>query len=256
MRISDWSSDVYSSDLRISERLAVASAAEIYRIEDSAVAWVIEIEDAADQVDAIDAAAAFMRAPFEIGGRQVELSYAFGIVKLDPAQEKDLVGCALLASDRAVARGERWERYSDELDRESDWRLSIASELDRALAAGDIRVVYQPKYSLHTDHIISAEALVRWNHPTRGLIPPDSFIPILEAGGKIMDLPLYVMERALQNLQAWQRAGLQAGVAFNVSSLLPADPLFAKTELGRAAVLDSVWQYVDVSVVVGTFKQK
>src|SRR3546814_8442705 len=98
-----------------------------------------------------------MRAPFEIGGRQVELSYAFGIVKLDPAQEKDLVGCALLASDRAVARGERWERYSDELDRESDWRLSIASELDRALAARDIRVVYQPKYSLHTDHIIRSE---------------------------------------------------------------------------------------------------
>src|SRR3546814_13603632 len=89
--------------------------------------------------------------------------------------------------------------YSDELDRESDWRLSIASEWDRALAAGDIRVVYQPKYSLHTDHIISAEALVRWNHPTRGLIPPDSFIPILEEGGKIMDLTLYVMERALRS---------------------------------------------------------
>src|SRR3546814_7799831 len=100
---------------------------------------------------------------------------------------------------------------------ESDWRLSIASELDRALAAGDIRVVYQPKYSLHTDHIISAEALVRWNHPTRGLIPPDSFIPILEEGGKIMDLTLYVMERALQDLQAWQRAGLRAGVAVDVS---------------------------------------
>src|SRR3546814_14340056 len=78
--------------LRISERLAVASAAEIYRIEDSAVAWVIEIEDAADQVDAIDAAAAFMRAPFEIGGRQVELSYAFGIVKLDPDRKSVVEG--------------------------------------------------------------------------------------------------------------------------------------------------------------------
>src|SRR3546814_14661522 len=116
MRISDWSSDVYSSDLRISERLAVASAAEIYRIEDSAVAWVIEIEDAADQVDAIDAAAAFMRAPFEIGGRQVELSYAFCFVKLDPAKEKDLVGGDLLASVRAVARGWRRDREGEELD--------------------------------------------------------------------------------------------------------------------------------------------
>src|SRR3546814_18442691 len=84
-----------------------------------------------------------MRAPFEIGGRQVELSYAFGIVKLDPAQEKDLVGCALLASDRAVARGERWVRYSDGLARESDWPVSLASEVDRARAAGELRGVYE-----------------------------------------------------------------------------------------------------------------
>src|SRR3546814_15692751 len=118
--------------------------------------------------------------------------------------------------------------YSDELDRESDWRLSIASEWDRALAAGDMRVVYQPKYSLHTDHIISAEALVRWNHPTRGLIPPDSFIPILEEGGKIMDLTLYVMERALPDLQAWQRSGMNAGVHDTVAALLPDNPMFAK----------------------------
>src|SRR3546814_17358799 len=108
-----------------------------------------------------------MRAPVEIGGRQVELSYAFGIVKLDPAQEMDLVGCALLASDRAVARGERWERYSDELDRGSDWRLSNARELYRALDVGDIRVVNQPKYSIHTEHKILSDALVHWNHHTR-----------------------------------------------------------------------------------------
>src|SRR3546814_13959719 len=74
--------------LRMSERLGVARAAEIYRIEDSAVAWVIEIEDAAGPDEPIDADAAFMRAPFEIVGRQGAIYQAFGLVKLEPAQQK------------------------------------------------------------------------------------------------------------------------------------------------------------------------
>jgi diguanylate cyclase len=96
------------------------------------------------------------------------------------------------------------------------------------MAAGEIWVAYQPKLDIRSGRVKGAEALVRWRHPTRGAIPPDHFIPALEENGRVIDLTLYVLERALADQRDWRAAGIDIGVAVNVSAVLPADPEFVE----------------------------
>jgi EAL domain-containing protein (putative c-di-GMP-specific phosphodiesterase class I) len=81
-------------------------------------------------------------------------------------------------------------------------------------------VLYQPKLNLVTRRIDSVEALVRWNHPERGMLPPDCFIPLFEERGRLDDLTLAVIAQALTDAQRWRARGLPIGVAVNISAAL------------------------------------
>jgi EAL domain-containing protein (putative c-di-GMP-specific phosphodiesterase class I) len=174
----------------------------------------------------VEGAVALLRAPVEVRGRPVEIVFACGVAEMSVASGPDVLSRVLLAADNALERGDRLGHYTPELDRERDWRLSLAGELDRAMAAGDLWVAYQPKFDIRAGRITAAEGLVRWRHPERGNIPPDAFIPALEESGRILDLTLFVLERALQDIAAWSKAGVEIGTAVNISALLPADPAF------------------------------
>lgn len=206
---------------RVAERLSVASA--IYRVEDAVLAWVDENDDDDHAMGVVDAAAAMLRLPFTVAGRPLELSVGFGLAEIGDGKA---IGRAILAADHAVARGIRCERYDDVIADESDWRLSIATELDRAMAAGEIWNAYQPKLDMGGERVFAAEALVRWRHPVRGDIAPDSFIPALEDNGRIADLTLHVLDTALRDRAEWAAAGFDLDVAVNISALLPAEPGF------------------------------
>ena len=210
---------------RCGERLAFIGEDRIYRVEDSVLAWTITNCEPDEQAQRIDAAAALLRAPFEICDRLIDLTVGFGLADLSGGVD-GVLGRATMAADRALARGLRYDRYGDDISRESDWRLGIAVELDRAMTAGEIWVAYQAKLDIRTGRVKGAEALVRWRHPNRGAIPPDHFIPALEENGRVIDLTLYVLERALEDQRAWLAAGIQVDVAVNVSAMLPADPAF------------------------------
>jgi EAL domain-containing protein (putative c-di-GMP-specific phosphodiesterase class I)/CHASE2 domain-containing sensor protein len=206
---------------RVVERLSVGST--IFRIEDAVLAWVDEHGDAGRTVGVIDGAAAVLRQPFTVAGRQLELVIGFGLAEIG---DGPAIGQAILAAKHAVDRGIRYERYDAAVADESDWRLSIATEIDRAMAADEIWNAYQPKLDLRDERIFAAEALVRWRHPTRGDIFPDSFIPALEESGRIADLTLHVLDTALRDRAGWAAAGFDLAVAVNISALLPAEPGF------------------------------
>lgn len=208
---------------RVAERLAQAGDTPIHRTDESALAWLSLASETEVDVERVDAAAALLRLPFDLAGRQVELSCGFGLAA---AGDSDAATRAASAADQAVARSMRWMRYTVDMEKESAWRLSLAAELDQAMAAGDIWVAYQPKLDIRSRRITAAEALVRWRHPDRGTIPPDSFIPALEESGRIAELTLFVLERALADRTAWSADGLDLGVAVNLSALLPSDPAF------------------------------
>jgi EAL domain-containing protein (putative c-di-GMP-specific phosphodiesterase class I) len=97
-------------------------------------------------------------------------------------------------------------------------RLELETELRRALEQNELFLVYQPQIEVATGRIASVEALVRWRHPTRGIVPPDEFIPVAEESGLIVQLSDQVMRQALKQISEWWKAGCcDLRVAVNVS---------------------------------------
>lgn len=223
--------NAYAADavVRISERIAVAVSSRVYRVEDNALAWLVEPLEHGEERDRIEGTVALLRSPVEVGGRAFDLGAVLGIARTGNAELSELVGKSLLAADRAHELGQPWAIHSEDLDRERDWRFSLPHELDKALSRRDIWVAYQPKYDLRAHRVSGAEALVRWEHPERGSISPDAFIPVLEESGRIVELTLFVLRQALEDMAGWRATGYDLSVAVNVSAKLPSDPNFMRS---------------------------
>ena len=211
--------------LRTAQRLSALTAQPIHHVEGNALAWFDPGTDKAVQVEQVEAGIALFNQPVDVNGRPVRIVPAFGLAGLDTDDTRGL-DRALSAADHALAKGLRWDWYHAGLDVESDWRLSLAAEVDAALASGAIHVVYQPQLDLHTRTINAAEALVRWDHPERGPINPESLISLVEEHGLIAPLTLHVLKTALLDQHVWTRSGIAVHLAVNISALLPADNAF------------------------------
>jgi EAL domain-containing protein (putative c-di-GMP-specific phosphodiesterase class I) len=107
--------------------------------------------------------------------------------------------------------------YDPEQDTNDEARLSLAGELRRAIEEEQLVLHFQPKTELESGCIVGVEALVRWQHPERGFIPPNDFIPIAERTGLIKPLSRYVVATALRQCGAWRAAGLDLHVAVNLT---------------------------------------
>lgn len=110
--------------------------------------------------------------------------------------------------------------HSDELDKEVLDRVTLAGEIRRAIDQGEFELQYQPQIELSSRNIVGMEALVRWNHPTRGLLAPGLFIPIAEKTGTIIALGHWVLDQACRQMSLWRQEGLTLPViAVNLSLL-------------------------------------
>ena len=218
--------------LRVAERLRLACGARIiYRTDAASLAWIEPAADESSLDGRLEGASALMRAPIECG-RLVDVSLTFGLAVADPAAQDGgsrAVANAALAAVHAAQRGSRWQKFSQADGEEADWQLSLLAELDAAMASGAIWNAYQPKIDLRTGEVSSVETLVRWNHPERGPIGPDRFIPLIEAHGRAGDLTTHVLRQALDDAHAWALQGFPIGVAVNVSANLLADHGFIES---------------------------
>jgi EAL domain-containing protein (putative c-di-GMP-specific phosphodiesterase class I)/GGDEF domain-containing protein len=209
--------------LRVTDRLKLGCGdAEVYRTGSSTLAWIEAPGDAAGLEGRIDAVAALMRAPIECG-RLVDVSLSFGVAPSNGTDARQSAANGALAAMRAGQRGARWQTFTEEDEAEADWQLSLVGELDAAMASGALWVAYQPKIDVASGETIGVEALVRWNHPERGAIGPDRFIPLIEEHGRAGHLTRYVFRQALADAQRWEAQGSPIGVAVNVSATLLAD---------------------------------
>ncbi|HYH28625.1 MAG TPA: EAL domain-containing protein, partial [Actinomycetota bacterium] len=114
--------------------------------------------------------------------------------------------------------------YEPELDRYSPDRLRRVAELRSALEEGELVCYYQPKLDLRSDEVIGLEALVRWDHPRHGLLPPSEFVPLAEYTGLIRPLTTEVLSSALRELASWRAEGFDIHVAVNLSTHSLLDP--------------------------------
>jgi diguanylate cyclase (GGDEF)-like protein len=160
--------------------------------------------------------------PLIVRGRQLHLTASIGIALFpkDGQSADELLKSADSAMVKAkAAGGNTFHFYAAEMNRRSLERLETESELRRAIEAEQLVLHYQPQVNLHTGEVVGAEALVRWQHPQRGLIMPGNFIPLAEDSGLINPLGEWVMAEACRQNKAWQRAGLRAiSVSVNLSA--------------------------------------
>jgi len=173
-----------------------------------------------------------MREPFLFDGHQLFISVSAGISLFpsDALCAEQLLRNADSALYKAKGNGRAcYALYTEELTAHAQHRVETAGELRRALEHDELRVFFQPVHDLATGSLVGVEALVRWQHPQRGLVPPGEFIPIAERTGLIAEIDAWGLRQACRQMVQWQAQGRQlAFVAVNISSRL-----FGQHELYR-----------------------
>jgi diguanylate cyclase (GGDEF)-like protein len=151
---------------------------------------------------------------------------SIGVAGTVSGGREDLLRHADVAMYHAKANRNGVEIYASERDDHSRERLALAAELQAAITDGELVLHFQPKACLRTGRILGAEALVRWDHPERGLVPPDEFVPLVERSGLGRLLTLEVIDQALRTERAWREDGLHVPVAVNTSAATLLDVRF------------------------------
>ena len=167
---------------------------------------------------------AALRATFEesftIGGFPVQVEVSIGAA-LYPVHGEDaltLLRHADIAMYEAKREHEGYLLYDPSHDRYNTRRLALMGALRHAICKNEFCLYYQPKIDLQTNTIHSVEALIRWQHPEFGFIPPDQFIPLAEQTGLITQLTLWVLETAVRQCREWMDGGLELSIAVNLST--------------------------------------
>jgi diguanylate cyclase (GGDEF)-like protein/PAS domain S-box-containing protein len=155
----------------------------------------------------------------------VEGSIGIALFPGDGADADTLLRRADAAMYQAKEEKLGWAFFAGEAEHKDPTRLTLVGELRRAIEERELTLHYQPQAVLASGEVHSVEALLRWRHPVRGMVPPDEFIPIAQQTGLIKPLTLYVVDEALGQCAAWLERGLPLAVAVNLSArnLLDAD---------------------------------
>jgi EAL domain-containing protein (putative c-di-GMP-specific phosphodiesterase class I) len=181
-----------------------------------------------------------MRQPFELDGAASVLfvNVSIGIALGDRADAGELLRDADIALYQAKLAGKnRYAIFDADLRASSSDRIELEFDLRSALEDEEFRLVYQPIYRLDDLSLVGVEALLRWQHPTQGIIKPGRFIPILERTGQIREVGHWVLLRACEQMAAWHARGDSLDVSVNVSGV----------QLDGDAIVDHIREAIDSS---------
>jgi diguanylate cyclase (GGDEF)-like protein/PAS domain S-box-containing protein len=213
-----------------------------------------------------------MRQPFTAGGTEMRVGVSIGVAHARSGAEtgSELLRNADMAMYSAKNNGRgQWAVFETIMHRRAEERLRLASDLDEALERGQLEVHYQPTIAIASGEMHGAEALLRWHHPTGGLIPPAAFIPIAEETGQIVPIGRWVLHQACEQAAEWHKqfpAQLPLSISINLSGRQLADrslvadvrAVLAHTGIDPATVVLEITESVlmhDVDTVISRLRQ-
>jgi diguanylate cyclase (GGDEF)-like protein len=160
-----------------------------------------------------------MQTPVSVEGLALDVSGSLGIATFATQckNAESLLRRADVAMYAAKDAGGGFELYAPSMDQHSPSRLTLVSQVRPALEQGEFEMYYQPKVRLIDGRVAGAEALIRWNHPERGVVSPDDFIPLVEKTVLLGPLTLYVMENVMRQWRVWADDGMAIPIAINLS---------------------------------------
>lgn len=204
---------------QIAARLRVVSAAAcLARLGGDEFAVLLSGPAVGEVVGIAKAIVAALADPIPHEGQTLEIGTSVGIARFpqDGGDARTLVRSADTAMYVAKRSKSGIASYNAHHDNAQHLQVSLLAELRAAAEQGQLRLVYQPKLSLHTANISAVEALIRWTHPRRGNVPPNQFIPFAENSGYIKVLTHWVLAEAIRQCAEWLSAGVKLQVSVNV----------------------------------------
>jgi diguanylate cyclase (GGDEF)-like protein/PAS domain S-box-containing protein len=216
----------------VARRLAAATRPSDLVARISGDEFVVLCEGLLDEQVALDVAERIrtsITGPLVLQGVEIEAGASIGVAMSTPEllnteSAADAAVTLLRSADTAMYRAKqrgrgRSELYSEDMRTAAKARQTLASELEQALAGDQFAVVFQPIESAHTGRVVAAEALLRWNHPTRGLLAPGAFLDLADESGLIAPIGDWVLNESARTVAEWISSGLvDRGMAIHVNA--------------------------------------
>jgi len=187
---------------------------------DEFVILLEKVKEEADVVEVVDRLLRALAVPYVFKGHEVHSTASIGITTtdFDYTRPDEMLRDADTAMYRAKANGKaQYVIFDKSMHEEAMSRLTLESDLRRAIERDDLRLVYQPIYSVQTGRIVGFESLVRWHHPKRGLVGPISFIALAEETGFIVPLGMWVLNEACRQISEWRKLDEAKDITINVN---------------------------------------
>jgi len=189
---------------------------------DEFVAVLVDLPENSFSLPILDRLIEVAAQPVPIGDALCEVSASIGVSYYPQGEDID-ADQLLRQADQAMYRAKqagknRYHVFDSETDRTLRTRHEGLDSIENALANGQFLLYFQPKVNMRTGEVLGAEALIRWQHPTRGLLSPASFIPIIENHPLGIDVGKWTIEAALTQIEVWRNAGLHVPISVNIGA--------------------------------------
>lgn len=226
-----------SVSLRLRKNLQTIDAS-LFRLGGDEFAVVLSAANLQDKIKAaVTLVNDSLKKPVVVGSFSWQTSASIGIAKYPEhgRTATDLLRFADVAMYAAKSKGEAFEIYDPAINFHSKRRLTMMTDLGGAIRDNALQLYYQPRIDLRSGELSGCEALIRWNHPKLGLVPPFEFIPLAEVSDLIHALTFWVADQAMAQAKTWRQSGVELPIAINVSARNLTDPKLPNTIAGLLA---------------------
>lgn len=210
---------------QIARRLCLgAGDRQIFDNDNGHFAWLENSRTLDEIVEHLEGLRALFSSPLVINGHVLDTTIHFGLDRNIDSRPITRIQSALATASEAQAKGKLYEEFGHQRLAQSPWELSLHARIDEGLRNGDIWLALQPQLDLRENRIAGAEALIRWNDPERGVIPPDAFILQAERAGRIEAITYWVFERSIAMLGEFNRIAGSFQISVNLSARMVDHP--------------------------------